>query len=58
MQYPSFPMPCSYADFPGHHDMAAYLDAYAEAFGLRELIRFRASVERLGPDPAAGGSSP
>jgi dimethylaniline monooxygenase (N-oxide forming) len=56
MQYPSFPMPCSYADFPGHRDMAAYLDAYAEAFGLRELIRFRASVERLEPDPSGGWS--
>ena len=54
MQYPSFPMPRWYADFPGHRDMAAYLDAYAEAFGLRELIRFRASVERLDPDPTGG----
>jgi dimethylaniline monooxygenase (N-oxide forming) len=54
MQYPSFPMPSSYADFPGHRDMAAYLDAYAEGFGLRELIRFRASVERLEPDPSGG----
>ncbi len=54
MQYPSFPMPCSYADFPGHRDMAAYLDAYAEAFGLREFISFRASVERLEPDPTGG----
>jgi Flavin-binding monooxygenase-like len=54
MQYPSFPMPCSYADFPGHREMAAYLDAYADAFGLREFIRFRATVERLAPDPGAG----
>jgi hypothetical protein len=54
MQYPSFPMPFSYPDFPGHHDMAAYLDAYADAFGLREFIRFRATVERLELDPSAG----
>jgi dimethylaniline monooxygenase (N-oxide forming) len=54
MQYPSFPMPRSYADFPGHRDMAAYLDVYANAFGLRELVRFRASVERLEPDPSGG----
>jgi Flavin-binding monooxygenase-like len=54
MQYPSFPMPCSYADFPGHSDMAAYLDAYANAFGLREFIRFRASAKRLEPDPSGG----
>jgi dimethylaniline monooxygenase (N-oxide forming) len=54
MQYPSFPMPCSYADFPGHREMAAYRDAYADAFGLREFIRFRATVERLELDPGAG----
>jgi dimethylaniline monooxygenase (N-oxide forming) len=52
MQYPSFPMPRSYVVFPSHSDMAAYLDAYAEAFGLRELIRFRASVDRMEPDPS------
>jgi dimethylaniline monooxygenase (N-oxide forming) len=54
MQYPSFPMPRSYADFPSHRDMARYLGAYAEAFGLREFIRFRASVERLEHVPSGG----
>lgn len=34
MQYPTFPMPDSYGDFPNHSEMAAYLDACAEAFGL------------------------
>jgi cation diffusion facilitator CzcD-associated flavoprotein CzcO len=50
MQYPSFPMPGSYGDFPHHSEMAAYLDAYAEAYGLCELIRFGTTVERLEPD--------
>jgi Flavin-binding monooxygenase-like len=50
MQYPSFPMPRSYHDFPSHSEMAAYLEAYAEAFELRELITFRASVDRMEPD--------
>jgi Flavin-binding monooxygenase-like len=50
MQYASFPMPASYGDFPHHSEMAAYLDAYAEAFGLRALIRFGTTVERLEPD--------
>ena len=49
MQYPSFPMPEWCGDFPHHSDMAAYLDGYAEAFGLRALIRFRTTVERLEP---------
>jgi Flavin-binding monooxygenase-like len=51
MQYPSFPMPASYGDFPHHRQMAAYLDAYAESSGLRTLIRFGTTVERLEPDP-------
>jgi Flavin-binding monooxygenase-like len=53
MQYPSFPMPGSYDDFPHHSEMAAYLGAYAEAFGLRALIRFGTTVERI--EPAADG---
>ena len=50
MEYPGFPMPGSYGDFPGHRDMATYLGAYADSFGLRELIGFGATVERLEPD--------
>jgi Flavin-binding monooxygenase-like len=51
MQYPSFPMPDSYGDFPHHSQMAAYLAAFAEMFGLRDLINFGVTVERLEPDP-------
>jgi dimethylaniline monooxygenase (N-oxide forming) len=51
MGYPSFPMPVSYGDFPHHSDMAAYLSAYTDAFSLRELIRFSASVKWLEPQP-------
>ena len=51
MQYPSFPMPSSYGEFPHHTELAAYLGDYADAFELRELIRFRVTVERLVPDP-------
>jgi Flavin-binding monooxygenase-like len=50
LQYASFPMPASYGDFPHHSEMAAYLDAYADVFGLRPLIRFGTTVERLEPD--------
>jgi dimethylaniline monooxygenase (N-oxide forming) len=53
MQYPSFPMPASYGDFPHHSEMAAYLDAYADAFALRPLIRFGTAVERV--EPASDG---
>jgi dimethylaniline monooxygenase (N-oxide forming) len=54
MQYPSFPMPDAFGDFPHHTDMAAYLDSYADAFGLRERIRFGVTVERLAPLPDGG----
>ncbi len=51
MQYPSFPMPASYGDFPSRADMAAYLAAYADEFGLREVISFATTVQRLEPGP-------
>src|SRR6266542_1470182 len=50
MQYPSFPMPRSPVDFPTHTEMAAYLDAYADAFGLRELIRFGSTIASMERD--------
>jgi hypothetical protein len=54
MQYPSFPMPETFGDFPHHTDMAAYLGSYADAFGLRERIRFGTTVERLEPQADDG----
>src|SRR5262245_1934050 len=54
MEYPSFAMPKAYGDFPDHREMAAYLGAYADAFALRESIRFRTTIERL--EPAADGT--
>jgi Flavin-binding monooxygenase-like len=53
MAFPGFPMPESYGDFPHHSEMAAYLGAYADAYGLRTSIRFGTTVERL--EPAADG---
>lgn len=49
MEYPSFPMPTSYGDYPHHSAMAAYLAAYADTFRLRPLIRFSTTVERAEP---------
>ena len=54
MQYPSFPMPARYGDYVHHRDMAAYLDAYADAFGLRRLIRFSANVASVEPETGGG----
>jgi dimethylaniline monooxygenase (N-oxide forming) len=51
--YPSYPMPAHYPAFPHHAQMLAYLQEYAEHFGLHEHIRFRTEVvgvERVNDD--------
>ena len=53
MQFPDFPMPKSYPDFPHHTHIAAYFDAYVDHFGFRERIAFETAVERAAP--ADGG---
>jgi hypothetical protein len=50
LSFKDFPMPDDYPDFPHHTEIKAYLDAYTDAFGLRELIEFQNRVlhaERL-----------
>ena len=46
MEYPDFPMPKSYPDFPHHSHIARYFDDYVDHFGFRDRIRFRTGVER------------
>src|SRR5262245_45317267 len=50
MQYPSFPMPPSGVDFPGHAEMTAYLESYAQQNCLRPFIRFHTTIEFMEPD--------
>lgn len=45
--FTDFPMPEDYPDFPHHHQVLAYLRAYARHFNLYEHIQFHTSVERL-----------
>jgi cation diffusion facilitator CzcD-associated flavoprotein CzcO len=47
--YAELPMPRSYPDFPNREQMLAYLRSYAEAFSIRELIRFGTEVTRVVP---------
>ena len=57
--YHDFPMPDDYPDYPSHRQILAYMRAFADAYGLREHIRFGvgvASTERT--STAAGGSPP
>ena len=49
MEFPDFPMPKSYPDFPHHTHIAAYFDAYVDHFGFRDRITFETTVERAEP---------
>lgn len=47
------PMPEDYPDYPGRAQILEYLRAFADAFGLREGIRF--GTEVTAAEPVAGG---
>ena len=54
MEYPDFPMPGTYPDFPGHTLIAQYFDNYVDHFGFRDKITFQTGVEHAAP--AADGT--
>lgn len=43
-QYPSFPMPSDWPDYPSHTMMARYFDSFADRFDLRRRITFHTTV--------------
>lgn len=47
--YRDFPIPAAAGLYPSHTAVRAYLEAYAEEFGLREHIRFRSRVTAVEP---------
>jgi dimethylaniline monooxygenase (N-oxide forming) len=47
--YSDFPIPGHLPDFLSHWEVAEYLDAYAERFGVRPHIRFRTEVTDVSP---------
>jgi cation diffusion facilitator CzcD-associated flavoprotein CzcO len=54
-QFPDFPMPDEWPDYPHHSKVLTYLERYAEHFGLREHVWFGTEVVRVeAGDPAAG----
>src|SRR2546425_7552914 len=55
MQYPSFPMPDSVAEFPHHTDMLAYLEAFAHENDLERFITYGAWVDAVRPVEAGLG---
>src|ERR671921_2072411 len=44
MEFAEHPMPAELPDFPHHSHLAAYLEAYAERFGLHDRITFETKV--------------
>jgi cation diffusion facilitator CzcD-associated flavoprotein CzcO len=53
LSFKDYPMPESYPDFPHHSQIKAYLDGYADAFGLLDAIEFNNGV--LKADRHSGG---
>ncbi len=54
LSFKDFPMPDEYPDFPHHTQIKAYLDSYADAFGLRDNIEFGNGVEHAQRLPDGG----
>ena len=53
MEYPSFPMPDEYPDFPHHTQIAAYFETFVDHFGFRETIELETRVESVTRDAGA-----
>ncbi len=49
-----WPMPDDYPDYPGRTHILDYVRSFADAFGLREGIRFGAEVKAAVPRPGGG----
>ncbi len=50
-QYPDFPMPDSWPDYPHHSQVLSYLERYADHFDLRPHIWFGTEVVHVEPAP-------
>lgn len=53
-QYPSYPMPEDWPDYPSHEMMAEYFQRFAEDNGLLDRITFNTEVTRVAPLPTEG----
>src|SRR5262247_244726 len=48
-QFPDFPMPDDWPDYPHHSTLLTYFERYADHFGLREHIWFGTEVVKVVP---------
>lgn len=53
-QFPDFPMPDAYPDYPSHRQVHAYLSSYAEHFGLLDRLHLSCEVIAVTPKAAGG----
>ncbi len=54
ISFRDFPMPDRYPDYPHHTHIFEWLRDYADAFALRDRIRFNTRVQRAERGPAGG----
>ncbi len=54
ISFRDFPMPDRYPDYPHHTHIFEWLRDYADAFGLRDRIRFNTRVQRAERDSGGG----
>lgn len=54
-EFPDFPMPAAYPDYPGHALVLDYLRDFAKRFDLYPRIEFGRRVDRLDPRPDRPG---
>lgn len=48
-EFPDFPMPDDWPDYPHHSQVLSYLERYTDHFGLREHIWFGSEIARIEP---------
>jgi Flavin-binding monooxygenase-like len=53
-EYDGFPMPRDYPDYPGHAQLKAYFQSYAEHFGVVPQIQFGVEVKSAEALPGGG----
>lgn len=54
LRFRDFPISDAFPDYPHHSQIKSYLDEYADAFALRERIRFQTPVESCERLPGGG----
>jgi hypothetical protein len=55
-QFPDFPMPEEWPEYPSHEQALEYLRAYANQFNLRKHIQFNTAVARVEPIDATASA--